>query len=40
LKGEIDRRKVLMMSDKDAYLELVRRLPASLAADLRRRAAP
>lgn len=34
LKDEIDRRKVLMMSDRDAYVEFVRELPASLAAEL------
>jgi hypothetical protein len=39
LKAEIDRRKVLMMSDKDAYLEFVRGLPATLAAELKTRAA-
>lgn len=37
LKTEIDRRKVLMMSDQDAYLEFVRGLPASLAAELKSR---
>lgn len=39
LKSEIDRRKVLMMSDKHAYLEFVRGLPAALAAELRSRSA-
>ena len=39
LKSEIDRRKVLMMSDKDAYLGFVRGLPATLAAELKSRTA-
>lgn len=38
LRTEIDRRKVLMMSDKDAYVEFVRGLPATLAAELKSRA--
>lgn len=37
LKSDIDRRKVLMMSDRDAYLEFVRELPAALAAELKSR---
>jgi hypothetical protein len=36
LRAQIDRDKVLMMSDKDAYAEFVRRLPRALAAELRR----
>lgn len=39
LKADIDRRKVLMMSDKESYLEFVRSLAPSLAAELKRRAA-
>jgi hypothetical protein len=37
LKAEIDARKVLMMSDRDAYVDFVRRLPIALAAELMRR---
>jgi hypothetical protein len=37
LKSEIDRRKVLLMSDRSAYAAFVRELPASLAAELRSR---
>jgi hypothetical protein len=34
LKNEIDRKKVLMMSDKDRYIEFVRELPADLTRQL------
>lgn len=37
LKSEIDRRKVLMMSDRDGYVEFVRELPAAVAAELKSR---
>jgi hypothetical protein len=34
LKDDIDRKKILMMWDRDAYLEFVRRLPGDLAREL------
>lgn len=37
LRDDIDRRKVLMMSDRDTYVEFVRELPGVLAAELKSR---
>jgi hypothetical protein len=36
LKEEIDREKVLMMWDRERYIEFVRRLPGELARELMR----
>ena len=39
LKEEIDRNKVLMMWDKDSYVEFLRRLPGDVTNELKRRRA-
>jgi hypothetical protein len=39
LKTEIDQRKVLMMWDRDGYLEFLKEMPGRLAEDLKRRQA-